>query len=251
MVLLMSITSSLSLLGLAIGIGLVSMFYLFYVAIFNNKEIPRRSRSFESLGTEGQSFWDELVVVKKKDFDVPIFYQNQSLVKDAEMAAATIKRMKLSAHKCRLTLSVSKDDQKIILRSNGYSDNDDTNSENSKLLHALCLLSKISVLFLVFQVKNNLKMDLIKSHLESISLTDHIPAHRYLFCCSPIGKAAIVRQISPVIHVDYDPKVSEMLAPHIRTVVEIGSNATGSSSDGKIIWKTSQSLEEVLSMSLS
>lgn len=43
--------------------------------------------------------------------------------------------------------------------------------------------------------------------------------HRILFCSSHVGKVAFVRQLKPVLHVEYHPEVYESLRPHIPTIV--------------------------------
>lgn len=244
-----SLASLLPTFGIVIGIVLLTT-YLCYDMFFGTRdEVNRNYRDSGEDTTEKTNAWKTLTMTTKKDFDVPLFYHHRGLLSDTENAAATVKQMNLSENKCSLTLSLKKEDLQGMSICNDDNINvHDVDVPTQKLLETL---SKISVIFLVFQVKSSEEMDRIKLLLEKMQLTDYVPLHRVLFCCTNIGKSAIVRQILPVVHVEFDSSISEALAPHIRTVIQIGQNASGSSADGKTVWKTVACWDHLLNTSLT
>lgn len=53
------------------------------------------------------------------------------------------------------------------------------------------------------------------------SLLKIIPLHRILVCSTMQGKQALVRQLSPVLHIESDAAIARLLTKHIRSVVVV------------------------------
>ncbi len=46
-----------------------------------------------------------------------------------------------------------------------------------------------------------------------------ISTHRFLYCTTMVGKIAIIRQLKPVLHIEYEPYIASQVAPFVRTVL--------------------------------
>lgn len=70
-------------------------------------------------------------------------------------------------------------------------------------------------------------------------LNSLLPRQRLLFCGSHVGKIAIMRQLRPHVHCEYEDLVAEQLAPHMRVFMlsppGFSSAVNGSTKIGNIL----------------
>jgi hypothetical protein len=115
-------------------------------------------------------------------------------------------------------------------------------------------LSKVSNLFLVVAVS----ADAVTATEECVlaTLTDLLPKgfpeHRVMFHQSEIGKIAVIRQLKPILHIDFDPFTCEQLAAHIRSIVQFSrlSERNSTLPTSTTNWTSICSLQELLSVQL-
>ncbi len=50
-------------------------------------------------------------------------------------------------------------------------------------------------------------------------------SHRILFHSSEVGKIAILRQVRPILHIEFDQNIRDKLAPHIKKIVLVNDSA--------------------------
>jgi hypothetical protein len=50
-------------------------------------------------------------------------------------------------------------------------------------------------------------------------------SHRVLFHSSEVGKVAILRQVKPILHIEFDSQIRDKLAPHIKKIVMVSETA--------------------------
>lgn len=85
------------------------------------------------------------------------------------------------------------------------------------------LLSQLSQVFIVVSLSvDTLAQEGLDDGLIQCRVHRHlpqIPRHRILICSSGLGHVAIVRQLSPVLHVDTKVTVAKQLVRHLRSVV--------------------------------
>ena len=65
------------------------------------------------------------------------------------------------------------------------------------------------------------------------NIYNNIPIHRFLYYTTNIGKIAILRQLKPTIHIEYDEYIVKQLSTHIRILQLLSSNGTGNEDDPK------------------
>ena len=87
----------------------------------------------------------------------------------------------------------------------------------------LSVLNSSANVFLVVKAMSDEEENTAYDKLSKASLTSPIARHRFLFYESSIGKLAIVRQLKPQLHIDYEIATCRQIAPHIRSVVHIRS----------------------------
>jgi hypothetical protein len=162
----------------------------------------------------------------------------QSNIKELKL----INSLKLSQSSCTITLSFSKN---II---NKFTNKTSTNKEtDNELLNVINTLSNISILFLLFVLSNDQEEEDIRECI--IIFFPNFPIHRLLFYIGTVGKIAIVRQVKPVIHIDFDTSVCESLNPHVRSVIEV-NQVSSSISVKKSNWREILNLNELFDISL-
>jgi len=93
----------------------------------------------------------------------------------------------------------------------------------SELATIVGLLSQLSQVFIVVSLSGD---TLAQEGLDDVSIQcrvhrhlQQIPLHRILICSSGLGHVAIVRQLSPVLHIDTKVTVAKQLVRHLRSVV--------------------------------
>ena len=97
--------------------------------------------------------------------------------------------------------------------------------------------------------------------LSKITVDFPIARHRVLFYQTSVGKLAVVRQLRPQLHVDFESSICRQIAPHIKNVLHIrGSEDTNqmdlshlpsNSSGHKKFLISIDRIEELLLLSIS
>jgi hypothetical protein len=85
-----------------------------------------------------------------------------------------------------------------------------------------------------------------------------VAPHRFLFCKSEIGKIALVRQLCPNVHIEYETHIAEQLCAHVRVVqlrgfaggsnagVNISTTTATAVAGKKSVWKTISTIRDLL-----
>jgi hypothetical protein len=122
-------------------------------------------------------------------------------------------------------------------------------------------MMKVANVFLIIKAMNTEEEEAIWDQIHNVNKLS-LEKHRVVFHETSIGKVAIVRQLRPQLHVDFDSDCCGSVAPHIRSVVEFKSvrgttiaggveaPTTSLTADGKGSWNVIQCLEDVLSITL-
>jgi hypothetical protein len=100
------------------------------------------------------------------------------------------------------------------------------------------LLSQLSQVFIVVSLSGDTLAEGLDDGLIQSKVHRHlpqIPRHRILICSSGLGHVAIVRQLSPVLHVETKVTVAMQLVRHLRSVVLVDEVlASEASVDGAV-----------------
>jgi hypothetical protein len=77
-----------------------------------------------------------------------------------------------------------------------------------------------------------------------------VARHRFLNYKTEVGKIALVRQLNPNVHIEFDKSVADQLCPHVK-VVHVGRAVNAASSNSgsgnkKTIWKSIPSIQDLL-----
>lgn len=75
-------------------------------------------------------------------------------------------------------------------------------------------------------------------------ILQHVAAHRLLRFSSCVGKVAIVRQLQPQLHIEFDPVVVDLVCPHVRTV-SVGELVPSTAGSKKEPWRCIRHLGEL------
>ncbi|CZT99142.1 hypothetical protein PFAG_03605 [Plasmodium falciparum Santa Lucia] len=95
--------------------------------------------------------------------------------------------------------------------------------ENS--VEPLNKLSSISELFVIAQISNDVQEKNIIDLFKKLGLFDKgLKEHRLMFCNTSNGRASMIRQLSPLTHVDNDETVIKTLTGKIPNLVQIYEN---------------------------
>lgn len=97
-----------------------------------------------------------------------------------------------------------------------------TVAEYDGLDRVLTLLSQIGDVFVLVHCNNDedeKEEQTIRAVLATKAAYFQESPHRVLFCATHIGKVAFLRQLKPLFHVEFDPKIYEDLRPHIPVIV--------------------------------
>ena len=136
-----------------------------------------------------------------------------------------------------------------------------TNHDMINVVKVLSMLTRFFNVFLVLKAKSSEEEDRIWNDIQRQGIP--VEQHRVMFHETTVGKVAMLRQMKPQLHIDFDTEICSLIAPHIRAVIEIlVVNPSTSSSpaaaaleatktDGKgNSWKVIGSIEEVLTVTL-
>ena len=85
-----------------------------------------------------------------------------------------------------------------------------------------------------------------------VNITDNLPSeiksHRILLHASRVGKIALLRQLKPDLHLEFDVDIANTVHPHLSCVVYYGENAMP---DAKIpVGRRIRSVDDILSINL-
>lgn len=87
--------------------------------------------------------------------------------------------------------------------------------------NALQVLNSFASVFLVLNASSDEEETRIYNQINALTKDNPISRHRYLFYESNVSKIAIVRQLKPQMHVDYEATTCVQLAPHVKSVIHI------------------------------
>ena len=88
----------------------------------------------------------------------------------------------------------------------------------------ISVLSNTANIFFVMKAESDEDESRVYEILSKLSLDNPIARHRFLFYQSSIGKLAIMRQLKPQLHIDFDSFICKQLVPHIRQVLHLKGN---------------------------
>lgn len=77
--------------------------------------------------------------------------------------------------------------------------------------------------FMLVEINDNDMYE--KPKLEALKIYNFIPNQRILFYTTDIGKLAILRQLEPAIHVEYDMKFIPKCAPFMNKIIKVVENS--------------------------
>ena len=139
-------------------------------------------------------------------------------------------------------LGVTRDDGAIVTVS---IQRDDDNFGDCMLV--ITNLIEICNLFILFDASNEEDETYITEKVKSIN---GFAIHRLLFHQSAIGKVAIIRQMKPQLHIEYDANICQQVAPHIRKIIQITNNRGGSIVKNNN-WTLVENIRDILTIKLS
>lgn len=125
---------------------------------------------------------------------------------------------RLHINKVDATITISL--HKQIL--NCLQDSSNNHNDFDGLDKVLSQLSEIGDVFVLVHCDNDedeQEEANIRQTLGKLASYFQVYPHRVLFCASHIGKVAFLRQLKPLFHVEFHPKVYEDLRPHIPIMV--------------------------------
>lgn len=117
-------------------------------------------------------------------------------------------------------------------------------------------MNKVSNIFFIMKALSDEEEKKTFEKLCRATVDSTVSKHRVLFYESSIGKLAIVRQLKPQLHIDYDIAACRQIGPHIKSVVHINSGSEGecldlpSSSTGAKSIHSIHTIEELLTLSI-
>ena len=92
-------------------------------------------------------------------------------------------------------------------------------SDLTVIISLLAQVANVFVLVTLSDAEASLEDSKVQSLVQQQLRT--VPAHRILLCKTTAGKIALVRQLSPSLHVDGDAAVARSLVKHVRSVVVV------------------------------
>ena len=182
---------------------------------------------------------------RKKEFSLPVIGAHQDDETNAESLRVFDRLALTRSNGCVVTLSIPK-----------------ASSKDASVWRVVTTMMKVANVFLIIKATSTAEEEAIWDQILNVNNLS-LEKHRVIFHETAIGKVAIVRQLRPQLHVDFDTDCCSSVAPHISSVVEFRSvsgtstatvgamSTTGKTTDGKAIsWRTIQCLEDVLSITL-
>lgn len=184
---------------------------------------------------------------RKKDFSLPAVGTHKDETTDIESLLLFDRLALTRSNGCVVTLSIA-----------------NSSSSNATVWKVVSTLMKVANVFLIIKASSTNEEEAVWNDIQNVDSLS-FEKHRTIFHETSIGKVAIVRQLRPQLHVDFESDCCCSVAPHIRSVVEfkavsgittttttgIVESTSGKSADGKATsWKVIQSIEDVLHISL-
>lgn len=112
---------------------------------------------------------------------------------------------------------------------------------------ALQLLNSFATVFLILNASTDEEETRIFDQINALMKDNPISRHRYLFYESHVSKVAMVRQLKPQMHVDYEATICSQIAPYIKSVLHINENDNEKDSTSILrIFKTIDGIEELI-----
>lgn len=96
-------------------------------------------------------------------------------------------------------------------------------SDLPRLVHVLEELAQVC---LIIQVTSDEEERVVYETIQH--LMPQFPKHRCLLHSLEVGKVAIVRQVIPSVHIEFDRNFCEKLKPHVRKIVWVDGGCVGS-----------------------
>lgn len=107
--------------------------------------------------------------------------------------------------------------------------NDDNALLIESSIEAFYKLCVISELFVIAQISNDTQERNIIELFKSLDIFNKgLKKHRLMFCSTAIGRASMIRQLSPLTHVDNDETVIKTLTGKIPNLVQIYAHLSAS-----------------------
>jgi len=121
---------------------------------------------------------------------------------------------------CVVTLALSSSSSSGGSSSSGSSRSSSGSSGSGA--RVLAALASVANVFLIVKAQSTDEEERIWNDLRNDPAVAPLglARHRVLFHETTVGKVAIVRQLRPQLHIDFDADVCGSVAPHIKTVVE-------------------------------
>jgi hypothetical protein len=120
-------------------------------------------------------------------------------------------------------------------------------------------LNNISNFFLIIKAENDNEEKNILIEINKImgikiddnnDMINSFANHRILFYQTEIGKLALIRQLKPQLHIDYDLLICTKIAPHIRYVILDNINYTKDSNSDIKNMKIVHDIQELLTITI-
>lgn len=110
---------------------------------------------------------------------------------------------------------------------------------------ALQVLNSFASVFLIMNASTDEEETRIYNQINALMKDNPISRHRYLFYESNVSKIAMVRQLKPQLHIDYEATICIQIAPHVKSVIQINEFEKDSSSSTRC-FRTIDGIEELI-----
>lgn len=94
-----------------------------------------------------------------------------------------------------------------------------TSKEYEGLGKVLDSLVDISQVYLLIKCTTDDEESAVRQKLSTVSPHWQTQSHRILVCSSHVGKIAFLRQLRPILHLEYEPLVYDEIRPHVPLLV--------------------------------
>jgi hypothetical protein len=204
---LMDLDQSVVLVILSLIVGAFMVASLSWRLAEDGKHVATETRADKEEGTSGRGLHKFLVAHledSRKNLPRSIFQQSRSIRKMEDLSPDLRDLSELLMINHASTVSVSATPSTL----------------GTDLTVIISLLAQVSNVFVVVSLSD---AEASLAHAKTQALIQQqlraIPAHRILLSKSIAGKVALVRQLSPSLHIDDDHAVTRLLSKHIRSVV--------------------------------
>jgi hypothetical protein len=111
--------------------------------------------------------------------------------------------------------------------------------------NALQVLNSFASVFLILNASTDEEETRIYNQINALMKDNPISRHRYLFYESNVSKIAMVRQLKPQIHIDYEATICIQIAPHVKSVLHINEIEKDSKTTTRC-FRTIDGIEELI-----